>query len=582
MSAIFPAAVATQIQLLTAQNNTSVVLNVNAGIGDTTITLANASGLPASGYLTFADNESNPETIYYTGISGANLTGVTRGADNTSATTHTAGATLEQRWNAAYHNTLTLEIAAIEQNLSDRFGLDSGTHIIAAVNGAVGAPTYSFTNSPTTGLYRAGTDILGIATAGVLAVTVNASQQVTIPKTSNQLILGTTNTVTISATAPASSQTYTIPDPGGAASFVMTAGTQTIAGAKTFSGAATFSTSITMSGTATIAMGGNKITGIANGTASTDAAAFGQIPTVTPVNILDNGGFDIWVRGTSFSSPISNGAYTADRWKFNTDGSDTYTVTQDTTQVEVGSGSYDQKLNITALGGSATFTCFTQIVENYLSYAGKTVTLTVRVKCSATGLIQAQIYDGVGQTNSSTNATTGWETLTVTATVSSSATQLTIRIGFLSGLGGTTAPSVSTIYVDSAMLVLGSVATAFVPTNPQQDLARCERFYQRIGGIATNEMIATAQAVSTTEAEFPLRFRTPMRAAPTLTINGITNLSMAKPAGSAQACISATSGYVTTQGCYIDVIVAANMVAGSAALAISTSTAFFIEFSADL
>lgn len=57
----------------------------------------------------------------------------------------------------------------------------------------------------------------------------------TLSATSNQMVIGTTNTTTLSFTAPSSSLTYTIPDAGGAASFVMTAGTQTIGGAKTFS-----------------------------------------------------------------------------------------------------------------------------------------------------------------------------------------------------------------------------------------------------------------------------------------------------------------------------------------------------------
>jgi len=39
----------------------------------------------------------------------------------------------------------------------------------------------------------------------------------TLTNTTNQLVLGTTNTVTISSTAPASSRTYTLPDAGAAA-----------------------------------------------------------------------------------------------------------------------------------------------------------------------------------------------------------------------------------------------------------------------------------------------------------------------------------------------------------------------------
>jgi hypothetical protein len=57
----------------------------------------------------------------------------------------------------------------------------------------------------------------------------------TITPTTNQLVLGTTNTTTISATAPASSAVYTIPDAGANADFVMTNGNQTIAGTKSFS-----------------------------------------------------------------------------------------------------------------------------------------------------------------------------------------------------------------------------------------------------------------------------------------------------------------------------------------------------------
>lgn len=76
-----------------------------------------------------------------------------------------------------------------------------------------------------------------------LAQTFTAAQTfstaVTISATTNQLVLGVTNTTTITSPAPAASRTYTIPDSGGAASFVMTAGTQTIGGAKTFSSAVT-------------------------------------------------------------------------------------------------------------------------------------------------------------------------------------------------------------------------------------------------------------------------------------------------------------------------------------------------------
>ncbi len=125
MTAIFPSAVPTELQLLTAINNTMVTLNADAGIGDTSFTVDDPSPLPATGYLTFDDHESSPETIYYSGISGVNLTGVTRGADGTSAGVHVAGCHLEMRWNAAYHNLLVTELIAAITNIKDRFGLNT-------------------------------------------------------------------------------------------------------------------------------------------------------------------------------------------------------------------------------------------------------------------------------------------------------------------------------------------------------------------------------------------------------------------------------------------------------------------------
>jgi len=296
MSAIWPSAVATTLQMLQALNNTKVTLNVNAGIGDTTLTVDDASPLPTSGYVTFDDNETNPETVNYTGKSGNNLTGVTRGADSTAAGTHVAGAHLEMRWNAAYHNTLATEIIAIEQNLSDRFGVDGGTHVILAVDGSSTAPAYSFAADTNTGFYRTASDHTCATTGGVIAMEWTASQQIVIPKTSNQLILGSTNTVTISSTAPSASRTYTIPDAGGAASFVMTAGTQTISGATTLSAA-----TITLA--ADMAAGSHKITGLANGTATTDAAAFGQIKVIQgPIHSSNTGS-----TSTTSGTPQSTG-----------------------------------------------------------------------------------------------------------------------------------------------------------------------------------------------------------------------------------------------------------------------------------
>lgn len=66
---------------------------------------------------------------------------------------------------------------------------------------------------------------------------VAATGAVTLVPTSNQLVLGTTRTVTLTAPTPASaSRTVTLPDLSANYSVVGTAGTQTVSGTKTFDG----------------------------------------------------------------------------------------------------------------------------------------------------------------------------------------------------------------------------------------------------------------------------------------------------------------------------------------------------------
>jgi hypothetical protein len=102
------------------------------------------------------------------------------------------------------------------------------------------------------------------------SITVNGKGLITAA--SNGTSAGTVNAGTATHLAYYATSTNAVSDANGA----------TVSGTYTFSGAVTHSATLTMSG-ATIAMGANKITGLANGSASSDAAAFGQLPTFTPV-----------------------------------------------------------------------------------------------------------------------------------------------------------------------------------------------------------------------------------------------------------------------------------------------------------
>lgn len=82
---------------------------------------------------------------------------------------------------------------------------------------------------------------LGTKATDSLVVHLAGAETITGAKTFQDQMLklqetGSTDVVTINVAALSASRAYTVPDAGGAASFVMTAGTQTISGTKTFDG----------------------------------------------------------------------------------------------------------------------------------------------------------------------------------------------------------------------------------------------------------------------------------------------------------------------------------------------------------
>lgn len=99
------------------------------------------------------------------------------------------------------------------------------------------------TASASTGNVTLSVPVTFIAPGSIQATSTLKGTAVIAAATTNQIILGTTNTITLSSTAPASSRTYTIPDAGGAANVVLDAGNYTIAGTWAFSNTITMGSS---------------------------------------------------------------------------------------------------------------------------------------------------------------------------------------------------------------------------------------------------------------------------------------------------------------------------------------------------
>lgn len=143
----WPTSIATNANLYVAVNSLQTTLSGTINSLVTTITLASTSGFPTAGAVTI-----DSEVIFYTGISGPQLTGCTRGSDGTIAASHNSGVPVGATIVAQHHNALKDEIIAIEttlfsyKTLTD-FGADSTgvADSTAAINSALAAniPIYA-------------------------------------------------------------------------------------------------------------------------------------------------------------------------------------------------------------------------------------------------------------------------------------------------------------------------------------------------------------------------------------------------------------------------------------------------------
>lgn len=353
--AIFPTGISTDADLYVALDNFGTTLNGAIDNSQTTITLTSTTGLPTVGILTV-----DSEKVKYTGVSGFDVTGCTRGFSSTSAAAHLTGATVEFNVIEEHHNTLKDEIIAVETHLGT-----NGTNVV----------------------HIAGTETLTGSKSFTLGTTFLSTTASTVPYLDASKVL-VSSTITPTELSYLSGVTSAIQTQLGTKAtdslVVHLAGTETITGEKTFSNGQTFFANGTVA-LPTISFTSDPNTGIY--TSSADQLDFATNGTqrfaIAATGLISSLGVHQFTTGSaaapsiSFSGDPNTGIYnvSADYMGFSTGGAVRAAVS--TTSFDFGSTidvsvSSTKKLYLDGTGDSYWIESSSNVVDLFVN-ATKTI-----------------------------------------------------------------------------------------------------------------------------------------------------------------------------------------------------------------
>jgi hypothetical protein len=337
-------------------------------------------------------------------------------------------------------------------------------------------------------------------------------------------------------------------------------------------------------------------------TAQRVAQAIGAIESKG--SVILNGNFDIWQRGTAFTS-VATGDYTADRWVWGESGAGVVTIRKGTATPDPVDGLSDAyiEVDVTTADGSLADSDFYVINQNVEGFdamrfglgsaAATQITLSFWVRSSKAGIHCVSFRNSalnrsyvVEYTIASANT---WEFFTVTLTSDTAGTWLTdngigLRIGWALASGanfqGTAdtwnaandiATSNQVNVMDNAAnffrlsrvdLKVGSVATSFERRLFAHELAACQR-YTWVPEIGANDMFGLGQAANASTARVLVDFPITMRADPALTVSAAGDFSLTQADNTSEAVTSLSQSTVNVNSALLLVGVGGNLVAGN-------------------
>ena len=321
---------------------------------------------------------------------------------------------------------------------------------------------------------------------------------------------------------------------------------------------------------ARLAVGSNGDTLVADSSTSTGLRYTAGNPIPNPVI---NSNFSVWQRGTSFTPNATT--YTADRWQMyvgQTGTTVTRQATSDTTNLAFIQYCMRVARDSGNTGTNVRYLSTPMETVNSIPYAGKTVTFSFYARKGAnfSGSLLGRLFTGTGTDQNplvtytgyvsviseTLTLTTTWQRFTYTATLGTTATEMTV--GFDWTPTGT-AGAADYFEVTGVQVDIGSVALPYRPTGAtfQGELAACQRYFSKsydtdtapatatnIGGLTPLTTNSIANGFILASVRFPVQ----MRISPTITIYSRATGATTRVDTLAGGDFAAGSGTVNTAG----------------------------------
>ena len=282
-------------------------------------------------------------------------------------------------------------------------------------------------------------------------------------------------------------------------------------------------------------------------------------------NVLINGAFDIWQRGTTFSTTAGTRTFIADRWYVVPSGGSLGSVSRNAINPSV-FGTYSA-YSLVLIGNTNVTTCLLgqRIEAANMPSLLRTVTFSARIY-NLTGAsfnptlilstptsasddfssVTARSTNTLGSASANT-----WTTVTWTGDISSY-TNITYGLQVEIQIPSGSLNSTSKFFIiTEVQLEKGSVATPFARRSVGEELLLCQRYYYQLQEAGFNRLGVVP--TTTTNREAPFSFPVTMRAAPTVTITGGTVYLFAAavvhtPASTGSSGITPQGGFQISSG----------------------------------